>query len=125
MSEINPEVPLAQQCPDEHAVASVQAAQAAALAVNASAPGTAPMFMLILQDNPNGEVDIAGAQRPTVFNPDSPAHLIGKWIQDNLSNIAFEVSLQKSREARLNAPASEAPPPAIVLPGSPSDKAGL
>jgi hypothetical protein len=90
---------------------------------NVEAQNKPPMFLLVLQDKDNGEVDVAGTQRPREFLPDSPAHLIGKWIEDNLSNIAFEVSLQRSRQQRLTETAQD-PAPKLVLPGDVSDKLG-
>jgi hypothetical protein len=47
-----------------------------------------PQFLLVLQDNPEtGELDVAGAQRPQQHDDKSPAHIVGRWIHDNLAEI--------------------------------------
>lgn len=47
-----------------------------------------PQVLIILQDNPaTGELDVGGVQRPTEFNPESPAHVVGKFIAENLEQI--------------------------------------
>lgn len=47
-----------------------------------------PSVMLILTDNlSTGELEVACFQRPSEHKPGSPAHTVGKWLNDNLSEI--------------------------------------
>ena len=44
-----------------------------------------PEFVLIIQDSVNpGEVNLGGAQYPAEFDPKSPAHVIGRFFQQNM-----------------------------------------
>lgn len=46
-------------------------------------------FMVILQDDPAnpGHVNVGGTQTPPEFQPRSAAHVVGRFIQNNLSDI--------------------------------------
>lgn len=58
-----------------------------------------PQVLIILHDNPEtGELEIGGVQRPVEFNPKSPAHVVGKWIADNLEQIVLAVSQPRVNE---------------------------
>lgn len=47
-----------------------------------------PQVLIILQDNlSTGELDVGGVQRPSEFNAKSPAHVVGKFIAENLDQI--------------------------------------
>ena len=60
-----------------------------------------PQVLIILQDNPQtGELDVGGVQRPTEFNPKSPAHVVGKFIAENLNQIVMAAA----HASRANAP---------------------
>ena len=57
------------------------------------ADNNTPQVLIILQDNPEtGELDVGGVQRPLEFNPKSPAHVVGKWIAENLAEIVVAAS---------------------------------
>jgi hypothetical protein len=48
----------------------------------------APQVLVILQDNlATGELEIGGIQRPLEFNPNSPAHVVGKFLSENMEQI--------------------------------------
>ena len=66
----------------------------------------AHQFLLVMVDNPaTGELEVGGTQQPIEFNPNSPAHIVGRFIKDNLAQI-IEVARQEALlGARLAAPA--------------------
>ena len=66
-------------------------------------------FLLVLLDNPQtGEIEIAGIQEPEEFCPTSPAHIVGKWIGDNLESIIISAEADKVKGLRLLSTAPEA-----------------
>lgn len=103
--------------------------------VQAQVPQVKYQFLLVLQDNlESGNLDIAGVQKPEEFKPNSPAHVVGRFIQNNLGLIinaaraeqmaANQVgALSGDVQLKLAKPKSElveaadlAPPPVIYLP---------
>lgn len=59
----------------------------------------ANQFVLVVQDNPfTGELDVAGVQRPQAFDPKSPAHRVGKFIQDHLELIVRLAGMEATGE---------------------------
>jgi hypothetical protein len=58
-------------------------AESAARAI-AGLPVTAPQFVLILQDN-GDKIEMAGVQKPAEFDPNSAAHIVGRWLGENMA----------------------------------------
>lgn len=103
MPEVKPE--------EEHGTYAVEAAGAPADAsqqlAQAVAPDNRPMFMLIIQDGAvPGQVDFAGVQRPQEFSGLFASHVIGRWLQENIAEVA-----ERAREAEFvrRAAAASAP----------------
>lgn len=47
-----------------------------------------PQVLIILMDNPStGELEIGGIQRPLEFNPQSPAHVVGKFLAEHMHEV--------------------------------------
>lgn len=63
-------------------------------------------FMLVMCDNPaTGELEVGGTQQPIEFNRNSPAHVVGRFIQNNLAQIIEVARQEAALSARLAAPA--------------------
>ena len=83
-------------------------------------------FILILQDGDQpGHINVAGAQRPVEHDPNSPSHIVGKFIQDNLGMIINAAVADMSRglgvEALAGGPEIAKPgEKTIILPGQDS-----
>ena len=80
-------------------------------------------FILILQDNAEtGELDIAGAQRPEAYDPNSPAHRVGKFIHDNLDQLVALAAggAQAAAAAATNEAVIAEREKTILLPGNDS-----
>ena len=57
--------------------------------------------LIIIMDNPQtGELEVAGVQEPQEFNPKSPAHIVGKFIAENMQEIIAAAAMS----ARVNSP---------------------
>lgn len=64
----------------------------------------APQVLIVLQDNlETGDLDIGGVQRPHEHNPNSPAHIVGKWIAEHMDDIVAQAALE-SRDRTINMP---------------------
>lgn len=55
----------------------------------------APRVVLIFQDNlVTGELDIGGVQAPQEFNPKSPAHVVGRFLAENMEQLILAAANQ-------------------------------
>lgn len=73
-------------------------------------------FVLILQDNPEtGELDIAGVQKPEAFDDKSPAHIVGKFLADNIQSV-IEVARSESAIGKRLVSATPQAPVQLILP---------
>lgn len=99
---------------------------AAADAAIEATPEVKRQFILVLQDNPEtGMLDVAGSQAPAEFDGVSPAHIVGKFIADNLDAIiaaaANDVARGLGVAALAQAPEVARPPEkTIILPAQDS-----
>ena len=75
-------------------------------------------FTLILQDNPEtGQLDIAGCRAPEAFAPNSPAHIVGRFLQQNFEQVIIAAKAEWDIARRIGAGASEQAEDAkIILP---------
>lgn len=73
-------------------------------------------FVLILQDNPDtNELEIAGVQKPEQFDEKSPAHIVGKFLADNMASVVEVARAEAAMGKRLVSATPEAPVQ-LVLP---------
>lgn len=97
-----------------------------ATAAEQASPDIKNQFILVLQDNPEtGMLDVAGAQKPEAFDATSGAHIVGKFIHDNLDAIVAAASADLARglgvAALAQAPEVARPPEkTIILPAQDS-----
>jgi len=55
----------------------------------------APSVVIVLQDNlRTGELEIGGVQKPIEFNPRSAAHVVGKFLAENMDQILAAAASQ-------------------------------
>lgn len=89
-----------------------------------------PQFVLIIEDSDTpGQLNMAGAQTPVEFDPKSPAHVIGRFFQENIE-LLCQIAQHQANEAtgqgkvlQLLAPPTEVigeREKTILLPGSDS-----
>lgn len=73
-----------------------------------AAPAVKNQFVLILQDNPEtGALDVAGTQAPAEFIETSPAHIVGRFIQENLEAIVAAAANEASKRLGVAALAND------------------
>lgn len=68
-----------------------------------------PQFGLVLQDsirNP-GEIEISGGFHPEFDLPDSPSHIVGKFIRVNFASIIAAAQEDRALTLRLASPAPD------------------
>ena len=63
-------------------------------------------FLLVMIYNPaTGEIEVGGTQAPIEFNRNSPSHVVGAFIRDNLEQIIAVARQEALMSERLAAPA--------------------
>lgn len=55
-------------------------------------------FVLVLQDGEQpGMIDVAGVQKPEAYDASSPAHLVGNYIKDHISELVYLAGEEAAR----------------------------
>lgn len=73
-----------------------------------------PQFVLVLRDNAEGGIEAAGLTEPEQFVGTSPAHIIGRWLSENLDEITQRAALDHKRK---QAPAILVEPEKTIISG--------